>query len=180
MADANTPPPVKRLGRPSPTTPASRRDTRRQGRPHRLLDYLVGASDREERGTALGSRPDLPAMRRAEEMTSHLDRGMSKVSVAPSRKPDTTATAFSFHGHVARCGSHSIPGHCRTRHTRREFPDVKNAALPIVCYGNKQKLPRTSGSRGVASNFFPFDSGPIWQWCGRRRHVPARVVPRIT
>ena len=138
-------------------------------------------------------------------MTSRHDRSVSGVSVVLGRKPDTTATAFSFTRHVVRCRTYSIHGYCQTRHSTYEFsglpikrsqsnfsggilkreqegkhdPSVTYVTLRIVCYGNKQNLIETTDSSGVSSNFFPFSTNPIGKWCGRRGHVSARVVSRV-
>ncbi len=194
-------------GRKHGRRPCARRHCRtKRGRPHRLFGQPVGATDREEGRTAPGNRPDLPAARGATEMAARDDRRISKVSVAPGRKPDMTATAFSFSRQGVRCSTNSIHGHCLTHHSIknlsgvpvRRIPNVswripksgprdKHDLLPvlkypgprIVRYGNKKYLLQATGPAGACSNFFPFDTGPIGQWRGRRRYEPAVVNPRI-
>lgn len=136
------------------------------------------------------------------------DRRVSKTPVAPCQtKPGAPATAFSFTRQVVRRSSDSIHVHCWTRYRAKQipgFPVRRNSAnvrvrieksglrqkpelqiaeyqtLRAVCYGNKPNLLETDGPREISCNFFPFDTGLIGQWCGRRTRAPARGVSGTT
>jgi len=166
----------------------------------------VGATDREGKGTTPGSYPDLLSTRRATEMATRDDGHASKVSVASGREPDMTATAFSFTRQVTRSSTDSIHGNYLRRHTVIAFSGLMASAIPsnaqlwilvprprdkqellvlkyptrrVVRYGNKQYRPAAASPPELFSNSFPFDTEPLGQWRGRRRHAPARMVPWV-
>jgi hypothetical protein len=139
-------------------------------------------------------------------MASRDDKHISKASVMPGRKPDMTATAFSFTRQLVLCSTYSIHSHWRAHHSTKVFSSapvrrilsnvpggirkprarykhelrvLKCPALRIVRYSNKQNRRETASPAGAFSNFFPFDTGPIGQWCGGGRHALAGMVPRI-
>jgi hypothetical protein len=176
------------------------------GPPPLPLRSPVGATDREEKETAQGATQTYSPREGPRKMATHDDTCASNASVSSGRKPDMTATAFSFTRQVIRSSSHSIHGNYLARHTVNRFPHVaprpipsnarnwisvprprekhellvlKYPALRIVRDGNKQYRPGAASPPELFSNFFPFDTEPLGQWCGRRRHAPARMVPRI-
>jgi hypothetical protein len=166
----------------------------------------VGATDREGKGTTPRSYPDLLTTRRATEMTTRDDGYASNVSVASGRKPDMTATAFSFTGQVTRSSTDSIHRNYLTRHPVIGFPQLAASTIPsnaqlwilvprprdkhellelkyparrVIRYGDKQCRPMAANPSELFSNSFPFDTESLSQWRERRRHAPARMVPRI-
>jgi hypothetical protein len=139
-------------------------------------------------------------------MATRDDGHASNVSVAPGRKPDMTATAFSFTGQVTRSSTDSIHGNYLPRHTVIGFPSFMASVIPsnaqlwilvprprdkqelpvlkyptrrVVRYGNKQYRAGTASPPELFSNSFPFDTESLGQWRGRRRHAPARMVPWV-
>jgi len=139
-------------------------------------------------------------------MATRDDGHASKVSVASGREPDMTATAFSFTRKVTRSSTDSIHGNYLRRHTVIAFSGLMASAIPsnaqlwilvprprdkqellvlkyptrrVVRYGNKQYRPAAASPPELFSNSFPFDTEPLGQWRGRRRHAPARMVPWV-
>ena len=190
---------------PAPTPRQSRWSMRERGRPPFPPRSPVGATDREGKGTTPGSYPDLLSTRRAQKMATRDDGHASNVSVASGRKPDMTATAFSYTWQATQSSTDSIHGNYLMRHTIIGFPRFmasvisSNAMLWIlvprprdkqellvlkyptrraVRFDNKQYRPRAASPSELFSNSFPFNTEPLGPWRGRRRHASARLVPR--
>lgn len=137
-------------------------------------------------------------------MTPYDDRRISKAPVVSRRnRPDMPTTVFSFTRQAVHCSTDSIHGHCALRYSANEIPDsldarsianalvriwqprperwpqrpvLEHLAPHVVCYGNEQNRPHRTGPREISGNFFPFNTGPVRQWPGRRTRAPARRV----
>ena len=161
------------------------------------------------RSRGKGTAPELLRLTHHEkghEMATCDDRYASNVPVTSGQKPRMTATAFSFSRQVIPSSVNSIHGNYLARHTAIGFPHrmtsvirsnallwilvprprdkhellvLKYPARRVVRYGRKQYRGAPASPSGLLSNFFPFDTGSPGQWRGRRRHAPARLVPRI-
>ena len=83
-----------------------------------------------------------------------------------------TATAFSFTRHFIRSGTNSIHSNFLVHHSGKELL----RAFQIGRYGNTEKRRGTASPAELLSYFFPFDTDPLGQCCGGRRHAPAWLI----
>ena len=186
--------------RPSLTASAQAHHTHEAGRPRRLLDRPVGATDRGAKGTASKTAPTQPPRERSDDMRSNHARHVSETLARYGRpEPDMPTTAFSSTRRVAHCGLNRIHGYYQTGHRTTEntgSPGVRNITnasgeirrpgsgrrqdllnqelltVRVVRYGNKQNTQVAVDPGEVFGNFFPFDTDPTCQWRGRRRCGP--------